>query len=218
MLPAPRWVDQSLLAGAEATISAVCSSSPTASQSIEVTTCGAMSNPSLSRAVPSHRSEVAGTSFPASVSVTIVLGRSVACAGRVGVSRPTVGKWRSRFVEHRRDGLVDGTRPGRPATVTAAQVEDVVVATLESTPANATHWSRAKMADRTGLSPSAVISPPRTPAGSPKSSDSSPKSPATYYNASTTTASKPWRKTSANSRTLGVLQSRATVVPEGTSG
>jgi hypothetical protein len=36
------------------------------------------------------------------------------------------------------------------------RVEDVVVATLESTPANATHWSRAKMAERTGLSRSTI--------------------------------------------------------------
>ena len=77
-------------------------------------------------------------------------------AERLGVSRPTVGKWRSRFLEHRLDGLVDDPRPGRPATVTAEQVEDVVVATLESTPENATHWSRAKMAERTGLSASTI--------------------------------------------------------------
>jgi transposase len=77
-------------------------------------------------------------------------------AERLGVSRPTVGKWRSRFFEHRLDGLVDDPRPGRPATVTAEQVEDVVVATLESTPANATHWSRSKMAERTGLSKSTI--------------------------------------------------------------
>jgi AraC-like DNA-binding protein len=42
------------------------------------------------------------------------------------------------------------------ATGAAGQVEDVVVATLESTPENATHWSRAKMAQRTGLSKSTV--------------------------------------------------------------
>lgn len=77
-------------------------------------------------------------------------------AERLGISRPTVGKWRSRFLEHRLDGLVDDPRPGRPATVTAEQVEDVVVATLESTPENATRWSRSKMAERTGLSGSTI--------------------------------------------------------------
>lgn len=77
-------------------------------------------------------------------------------AERLGCSTNTVGKWRARFVAHRLDGLVDDPRPGRPATVTAEQVEDVVVATLESTPANATHWSRAKMAQRTGLSSSTI--------------------------------------------------------------
>ena len=77
-------------------------------------------------------------------------------AAQIGCSAPTVTKWRSRFVEHRLDGLVDDPRPGRPATVTAEQVEDVVVATLEQTPVNATHWSRAKMAERTGLSKSTV--------------------------------------------------------------
>jgi transposase len=77
-------------------------------------------------------------------------------AERLGVGRPTVGKWRSRFLEHRLDGLVDDPRPGRPATVTAEQVEDVVVATLESTPGNAMHRSRAKMTDRTGLSRSTI--------------------------------------------------------------
>jgi hypothetical protein len=55
-------------------------------------------------------------------------------AARQRVAQPTVGKWRARFVEARCDGLVDEPRPGRPASVTAEQVEDVVVATLESTP------------------------------------------------------------------------------------
>ena len=77
-------------------------------------------------------------------------------AAQEQVSQPTVGKWRSRFVEARCDGLVDEPRPGRPATITAEQVEDVVVATLESTPDNATHWSRASMAKRSGLSKSTI--------------------------------------------------------------
>ena len=77
-------------------------------------------------------------------------------AATCGVSEPTVGKWRRRFCELRLDGLVDDPRPGRPATITAEQVEEVLVATLESTPQNATHWSRAKMAERSGLSKSTV--------------------------------------------------------------
>ncbi len=77
-------------------------------------------------------------------------------AAACGVSTPTVGKWRRRFCELRLDGLSDDPRPGRPATITAEQVEDVVVATLESTPENATHWSRTKMAERSGLSASTI--------------------------------------------------------------
>lgn len=77
-------------------------------------------------------------------------------AALVGSSVPTVTKWRSRFVEHRLDGLSDDARPGRPATINIEQVEDIVVATLESTSANATHWSRSKMAERSGLSKSTV--------------------------------------------------------------
>ena len=77
---------------------------------------------------------------------------AVAC----GVSTPTVGKWRRRFCELRLDGLSDDPRPGRPATITAEQVEQVVVETLESIPENATHWSRAKMAERSGLSKSTI--------------------------------------------------------------
>ena len=77
-------------------------------------------------------------------------------AADCGVAPATVGKWRRRFCELRLDGLSDDPRPGRPATITARQVEEVLVATLESTPENATHWSRSKMAERSGLSESTV--------------------------------------------------------------
>ena len=83
-------------------------------------------------------------------------GANTEVAAQCGVSPATVGKWRRRFCELRLDGLCDDPRSGRPATITAEQVEEVLVATLESTPENATHWSRAKMAERSGLSRSTI--------------------------------------------------------------
>ncbi len=77
-------------------------------------------------------------------------------AEQLRCSANTVSKWRRRFVEHRLDGLLDEDRPGRPRTIGVDQVEEVIVATLESTPPNATHWTRAKMAQRTGLSKTTI--------------------------------------------------------------
>jgi transposase len=79
---------------------------------------------------------------------------AVAAAERV--SAQTVGKWRRRFVADRLDGLVDEPRSGRPRTIVDAQVEDVLVRTLESQPKNATHWSTRSMAAESGLSREAV--------------------------------------------------------------
>ena len=77
-------------------------------------------------------------------------------AAQLSCAEATVGKWRRRFVAERLDGLVDEPRPGRPATISVEQVEAVVVATLEQTPKNATHWSRASMAKRSGLSKTTI--------------------------------------------------------------
>jgi transposase len=77
-------------------------------------------------------------------------------AARLNVSEATVGKWRRRFVARRLDGLLDEPRPGAPRTVTDEDVERVVVATLEQTPADATHWSTRSLARSTGMSKSTV--------------------------------------------------------------
>ena len=84
-------------------------------------------------------------------------GRSnTAVAADLRVTMPTVGKWRSRFLAKRLDGLTDEPRPGPPRTITDARVEAVVTKTLESKPANATHWSTRGMARTTGLSQTAI--------------------------------------------------------------
>ena len=77
-------------------------------------------------------------------------------AAELGLAKPTVGKWRARFVAQRLDGLLDEPRPGAPRTITDADVERVITATLESTPPDATHWSTRSMARHAGLSQSAV--------------------------------------------------------------
>ncbi len=63
-----------------------------------------------------------------------------------------VGKWRALFLKGGLEALYDEPRPGTPRTVSDAQVEQVVIQTLESTPRGETHWSTRGLAEATGLS------------------------------------------------------------------
>ena len=81
---------------------------------------------------------------------------NTAVAEELRMSKATVGKWRSRFLERRLDGLVDEPRPGTPRRTADADVERVVALTLETTPTDATHWSTRSMARRSGLSHSTI--------------------------------------------------------------
>ncbi len=77
-------------------------------------------------------------------------------AVELGCHPVTVGKWRSRFIAKRLNGLFDEDRPGPPRTITDDQVEAVIIKTLEETPKDATHWSTRSMAREVGLTQSAV--------------------------------------------------------------
>jgi transposase len=77
-------------------------------------------------------------------------------ARELRLTKQTVGKWRSRFVDARLDGLLDDPRPGTPRRISDAQVEQMVTLTLEAKPRDATHWSTRGMAARCGLSQSTV--------------------------------------------------------------
>jgi transposase len=75
-----------------------------------------------------------------------------AVAKKLRCSKGMVGKWRSRFLQCRLEGLYDEPRPGAPRKVSDAEVEQVVIRTLESTPRGETHWSTRGLAKTTGLS------------------------------------------------------------------
>jgi transposase len=76
-------------------------------------------------------------------------------AVELGLAENTVGKWRRRFVQRRVDGLQDHPRSGA-RTIEDERIEAIVVRTLESLPADATHWSSRGMAKASGLSVSSV--------------------------------------------------------------
>ena len=73
------------------------------------------------------------------------------------VSRPTVQLWRQRFLALRVEGLLkDAPRPGRKPRISEQKITEVVEATLNSSRANATHWSTRSMASAQGLSEASI--------------------------------------------------------------
>jgi len=81
---------------------------------------------------------------------------STAIAEELQVHLQTALKWRARFAERGVDGLLDEPRLGQPRKLGDAQIEAVIARTLESKPADSTHWSTRSMAQATGLNQTAV--------------------------------------------------------------
>lgn len=78
-------------------------------------------------------------------------------AQRFRVSRPTVGKWRSRFIEKRIVGLYDELRPGAPRSISDEQIAELINTTLKTKPMDgATHWSVRSIAAETAISKTSV--------------------------------------------------------------
>lgn len=78
-------------------------------------------------------------------------------ARKLHITGATVGKWRERFRQSGLDGLLDEPRVGAPRTISDRKIEEVVTKTLESMPANSTHWSTRLMAAETGLTQNAIV-------------------------------------------------------------
>jgi transposase len=76
---------------------------------------------------------------------------------RTGMSKPTVWRWQERYLDEGVPGLKrDKTRPSRVPPLPRAVRLKVIAKTVQETPPNATHWSRAMMAEAVGISPSSV--------------------------------------------------------------
>ncbi|KPK80467.1 MAG: hypothetical protein AMS25_08945, partial [Gemmatimonas sp. SM23_52] len=71
-----------------------------------------------------------------------------AIAQALGLSRPTVGLWRQRYLEQRIPGLYDELRPGGPRSIEDEQIARLIRKTLKTKPRDGT---QEKVRDIVGL-------------------------------------------------------------------
>lgn len=77
-------------------------------------------------------------------------------AARLGLSRPTVGKWRQRFLRQGLAGLYDEAKPGGPRSISDDQVTSLIHRTLKTKPKDGTHWTCRSLAAETKISRATV--------------------------------------------------------------
>jgi putative transposase len=115
----------------------------------------------------SEREELLGMmrsrSMPQSLAMRarIVLGAAdgesnLEIAERLGLSQPTVGIWRKRYLLQRMAGLYDEPRPGGPRSIRDEEIAALLRKTLKTKPKGGTHWTCRSIAAETKLSKSTV--------------------------------------------------------------
>lgn len=70
----------------------------------------------------------------------------------LGISQPTIRKWRTRYVEQGLPGLRSEPRPGRPRSLDDQRVADLLNQALQTRPAKQTHWSVRSFAAEASIS------------------------------------------------------------------
>jgi len=73
-------------------------------------------------------------------------------AQELGMDPGKVGRWRTRFAQHRLAGIEkDAPRSGRKPTLRQSLVPKIIEMTTQHKPANATHWSTRTLAAEMGI-------------------------------------------------------------------
>ena len=91
--------------------------------------------------------------------IILMLGRGEGgswVARRLRTSNQTVCAVRKRYLKGGINALFDEPRPGAPRKISDDKIEAVIARTLEKRPVGATHWSTRQMAQKLGMSQSAV--------------------------------------------------------------
>jgi transposase len=94
----------------------------------------------------------------ASIVLELAAGANVVeTAGKLGIGREQVARWRDRYLELGIAGLEkDRPRPGKPKLIPKSKEEAVLTLTRMTTPEDGTHWSVRSMAEVAGVSKASV--------------------------------------------------------------
>ena len=107
---------------------------------------------SVSRSLP------AGDVLRARMILMLAQGRSYSdIQDRLQTTAPTVSRWKKRFLEQRREGLLEIRHPGKKATVLTGKLHARILAATQRKPKDgSTHWTCRKLAAELGISKDAV--------------------------------------------------------------